>query len=391
MNIQIWPGSSSFTTMSASFYTGSSTTRPTPFGYYDGDASFKVEADKVADWCAKRLGFPIMEVELQDVHFFAAFEEAVTEFSTQVNMYNAKDYMLTLVGTPISNELSGRTIAPNMGRTIELAKNYGNEAGSGGNVDYKKGYVTLVPGQQTYDLDALWGNTIESGSKIEIKRVYYDFAPAITRYFDPYVGTGAGTQQMLDSFGWGSYSPAVSFQVMPIYADLLRIQAIEINDQIRKSTYSFELRNNKLNMFPIPTVDYKMWFEYVVVESRNNPLKYPTGSISDLSNVPFGRVQFTKIKDIGVQWIYKYVLATSKEMLGLVRGKYSSVPIPGAETTLNGADLIAQGREDKLALITDLGVLLQSMTRQGQMEAETIVATSLATQLSKVPLYIYIR
>jgi len=134
-----------------------------------------------------------------------------------------------------------------------------------------------------------------------------------------------------------------------------------------------------------------MWFEYVVVEDRNNPLKYPTGSISDLSNVPFGRVQFTKIKDIGVQWIYKYALATSKEMLGLVRGKYSSVPIPGAETTLNGADLIAQGREDKLALITDLGVLLQSMTRQGQMEAETIVATSLATQLSKVPLYIYIR
>ena len=391
MNIQIWPGSSSFTTMSASFYTGSSTTRPTPFGYYDGDASFKSEADKVADWCAKRLGFPIMEVELQDVHFFAAFEEAVTEFSTQVNMYNAKDYMLTLVGTPITNELSGRTIAPNMGRTIELAKNYGNEAGSGGNVDFKKGYVTLVPGQQTYDLDALWGNTIESGSKIEIKRVYYDFAPAITRYFDPYVGTGAGTQQMLDSFGWGSYSPAVSFQVMPIYADLLRIQAIEMNDQIRKSTYSFELRNNKLNMFPIPTVDYKMWFEYVVVESRNNPLKYATGSVSDLSNVPFGRVQFTKIKDIGVQWIYKYALATSKEMLGLIRGKYSSVPIPGAETTLNGADLIAQGREDKLALITDLGVLLQSMTRQGQMEAETIVATSLATQLSKVPLYIYIR
>jgi len=391
MNIQIWPGSSSFTTMSASFYTGSSTTRPTPFGYYDGDASFKVEADKVADWCAKRLGYPIMEVELQDVHFFAAFEEAVTEFSTQVNMYNAKDYMLTLVGTPITNELSGRTIAPNMGRTIELAKNYGNEAGSGGNVDYKKGYVTLVPGQQAYDLDALWGDTIESGSKIEIKRVYYDFAPAITRYFDPYVGTGAGTQQMLDSFGWGSYSPAVSFQVMPIYADLLRIQAIEMNDQIRKSTYSFELRNNKLNMFPIPTVDYKMWFEYVVVEDRNNPLKYPTGSKSDLSNVPFGRVQFTKIKDIGVQWIYKYALATSKEMLGLVRGKYSSVPIPGAETTLNGADLIAQGREDKLALITDLGVLLQSMTRQGQMEAETIVATSLATQLSKVPLYIYIR
>jgi hypothetical protein len=391
MNIPIWPGSSSFTSLSASFYTGSSTVRPTPFGYYDGDSTFKVESDKVADWCAKRLGYPIMEVELQDVHFFAAFEEAVSEFSTQVNMYNAKDYMLTLIGTPTSNQLTGQPIAPNMGRTIELAKNYGNEVGSGGNVDYKKGFIDLIPGQQAYDLDTLWTNVSESGNHIEIKRVYHDFSPAIVRYFDPYVGTGAGTQQLLDSFGWGSYSPAVSFLVMPLYADLLRIQAIEMNDQIRKSAYSFELRNNTLSLYPIPTTDYKMWFEYVVVEDRNNPLKYPTGSVSDISNVPYSRMQFTNIKDIGVQWIYKYTLAIAKEMLGLIRGKYSVVPIPGAETTLNGTDLIAQGREDKLALITDLKELLLTMGRQGQMEQEAAIATGLQTQLSKVPLYIYIK
>lgn len=391
MNIPIWPGSSSFATLSASFYTGSSNTRPTPFGYYDADPTFKTESDKVADWCAKRLGYPIMEVELQDVHFFAAFEEAVSEFSTQVNMYNAKDYMLTLIGTPTSNQLTGQPIAPNMGRTIELAKNYGNEVGSGGNVDYKKGYITLVPGQQAYDLDTLWTDVSESGKHIEIKRVYHDFSPAIVRYFDPYVGTGAGTQQLLDSFGWGSYSPAVSFLVMPLYADLLRIQAIEMNDQIRKSTYSFELRNNQLNLYPIPTTDYKMWFEYIVVEDRNNPLKYPTGSVSDISNVPYSRMQFTNIKDIGVQWIYKYTLAISKEMLGLIRGKYTTVPIPGAETTLNGTDLIAQGREDKANLITELKELLLLMGRQGQMEQEAAIATGLQTQLSKVPLYIYIK
>ena len=286
MNIPIWPGSSSFIAMSASYYTGSSTVKPTPFGYYDGDDTFKTQADRVADWCAKRLGYPITEVELQDINLYAAFEEAVTEFSTQVNMNNAKDYMLTLIGTPTTNELSSRTITPNLGRTIELAKSYGSEAGSGGNVNWKKGYISLVPGQQTYDLDALFANIYESGSAIEIKRIFQDFSPAIVRYFDPYVGTGAGTQQLLDSFGWGSFSPAVSFLVMPIYADLLRIQAIELNDQIRKSSYSFELRNNKLNIYPIPTADYTLWFEYVVISERNNPLKHPTGSVSDLSNVP---------------------------------------------------------------------------------------------------------
>lgn len=392
MNIPIWPGSSSFALVSASYYkTPSTGSSPTAFGYYDADTTFKSEADKVANWCARRLGYPIMEVELQDINFFTAFEEAVTEFSTQVNMYNAKDYMLVLQGTSTSNNLSQRTISTNLGRSIEMAKNYGSEAGSGGTVTWKKGYVTLTPGEQTYDLQALWGNVSESGNRIEIKRVFHEFSPAIVRYFDPYVGTGAGTQQLLDSFGWGSYSPAVSFLVMPLYADLLRMQAIELNDQIRKSTYSFEIRNNSINMYPIPTSPIKMWFEYVVVNDRNNPLGYPTGSVSDLSNIPYSRIQFQNIKDIGVQWIYKYTLALAKEMLGLVRGKYSTVPIPGAETTLNGTDLVSQGREDKTALITELTTLLDGMSRQGQMEKEAAVATSLSTQLSKVPLYIYIK
>lgn len=391
-NIPIWPGSSSFIALSASYYTGSITTRPTPFGYYDGDATFKTEADKVSDWCARRLGYPIMDVELQDINFFAAFEEAVTEFSTQVNMNNAKDYMLTLIGTSTSNQLSQQPIAPNLGRTISMAKNYGSEAGSGGTVDWKKGFVDLIPGVQTYNLDALWANVSESGKEIEIKRVYHDFTPAIVRYFDPYVGTGAGTQQLLDSFGWGSYSPAVSFLVMPLYADLLRMQAIEMSDMIRKSNYTFELRNNKLNIFPIPGDFYRLWFEYIVTDDRNAPVSgSSTGSISDLSNIPYNRIQFGSIKDIGVQWIYKYTLALVKEMLGLIRSKYSIVPIPGAETTLNGTDLMSQGREDKTALVTELQTLLQSMTRQGQMEQEAAIATSMQTHLSKVPLYIYIK
>lgn len=392
MNVPIWPGSSSFASLSASYYNiPSSGVRPTAFGYYDSDSVFKVEADKVANWCARRLGYPIMEVELQDINFFTAFEEAVTEFSTQVNMYNAKDYMLTLLGSPTSTNLSGHPIVPNMGRTIDMAKSYGNEVGSGGNVDWKKGYIQLAAGTQSYDLDTLWADVSESGKRIEVKRVYHDFTPAIVRYFDPYVGTGSGTQQLLDSFGWGTYSPAVSFMVMPLYADLLRMQAIELNDTIRKSSYTFELRNNKLNIFPTPSAPLNMWFEYIVVEERNAASIQPTGSVSDISNVPYNRIEFSRIKDIGVQWIYKYTLATSKEMLGLVRGKYTSIPIPGAETTLNGTDLVAQGREDKTTLVTDLKELLQSMTRQGQMEQETAIATAMQTQLSKVPTYIYIK
>jgi hypothetical protein len=393
MNIAVWPGSSSFAAVSAAYYSTPSTgSRPTPFGYYDNDANFKSDADKVADWCTKRMGYPISQVELQDVNFYASFEESVTEFSTQVNMSNAKDYMLSLVGAPTGSNLTGRVLSPNMGRTIELAKNYGNEAGSGGNIDYKKGYIDLVAGQATYNLDTLWAAVSESGSRIEVKKIYHEFSPAIVRYFDPYVGTGAGTQQMLDSFGWGSYSPAVSFLVMPIYADLLRIQAIEMNDQIRKSNYSFEIRNNKLTIFPTPQGAVKLWFDYVVVETRDNPVKIQkTGLITDLSNVPYDKITYSYINDIGKQWIYKYTLANSKEMQGIVRSKYGTVPIPGAEVTLNGADLVAQGREDKTNLLLELKELLASMTRQGQMEQEQAIAVAMNAQLNKVPLKIYIK
>ena len=384
MNIPIWPGSSSF-------FPGM-----TPFGYYDYDYEFQQDVDRIADWCSKRLGFPIMEVELQDLNFYAAAEEAVTEFGMLINMYSTKDYMLSLVGSTTSSALTNNVITPNMGRVVNLAHNYGNEVGSGGDVDWKKGYIVLTGSVQTYDLDA-WANINEPGKNIEIKRVYHDFAPAISRYFDPYVGTGGGTQQMLDSFGWGSYSPAVSFMVMPLYADLLRIQAIEMNDQIRKSSYTFELRNNKLNIFPIPTVSLKMWFEYIVVEDRNKAaLSGPnSGSanshVTDLSNVPYNRNIYNYINDIGKQWIYKYSQACAKETLGLIRGKYTSIPIPGAETTLNGADLLSGGREDKANLLLELKELLQGMTRQAQVEQEQAVATAMNYQLGKVPLPIYIK
>ncbi len=391
-NIPTWPGSSSFAAVSASFYSASIGPRPTGFGYYDGDPTFVAAADRVADWCARNLGYPSVDVELVDVSFYTAFEEAVTEFSTWVNMYNAKDNITMLIGSSISNDVSQRVITPNLQRLVKIAESYGSEAGVGGTVDYKKGYIETVANQATYDLDQVWAQAYESGSKIEIKRVFHGEVPAISRFFDPQVGTGGGSQAMLDSFGWGAYSPAVSFLVMPIYADLLRMQAIEFNDQIRKSTYSFLLRNNKLTLTPTPTSEIKVWFDYIVEADRMDPFRTPAGTVSDLSNVPYGRITYGTIRDVGVRWIQRYTLAICKVMLGtMVRAKYSTIPIPESETTLNGSELGTQGREDMVTLVTELKELLQSMTRQGQAEQETAIATAMQSQLNKVPLYIYIK
>ena len=378
----IWPGS------------GSAVSGNTPFGFYDTDSEFQTEAPKFADWCAQRLGYPLMNVELQDKQFYACLEESVSEYSAQINQFNIKDNLLSLQGQSTSSNLTHKRVTPNLGRSVFLSQAYGTEAGVGGLVEVKSGSVDVISGSQSYDLNALWADVSESGNAIELQRVFYEETPAVQRYFDPYAGTGAGTMNLLDQFGFGNYSPAVTFLMMPVYADMLRLQAIELNDQIRKSAYSFQLRNNKLRIFPRPDSSYKLHFEYVVRSDRDNALitEYSGSSdvISDFSNVPYDNMKFTSINDVGKQWIRKYGLALTKELLGIVRSKYGAIPIPGAETSLDGDTLRSEASAEKEALVTQLREILEQSSRKALMEADKDESEFLQEKLRKVPYPIYI-
>ena len=368
----------------------------TPFELYDTDAIFASESVQTATWCARRLGHPITDIELDDRNFFACIEEAVSEYGCQVNTYNIRDNMLNLYGAATGSNLSGQKISANFGGLIELAEEYGTESGTGGNVNYYTGSISLTANVQLYDLADSSVATYENGTPgtdiIEIKRIFHEAPPAMVKYFDPLVGTGLGSQNMLDGFGWGGMSPGTSFMMMPIYADMLRIQAIEFNDQIRKSAYSFELINNKLRLFPIPNGSNftKVYFQYILKADRSNPLKGATGTISDFSNVPYQNIIYSDINVVGKQWIRKYALALAKEMLGYVRGKYAAVPIPNAEITLNGSDLISAAQTEKEGLITELKETLDTMSRQMQLERKAAEATSMQEQFNKIPMKIYI-
>ena len=379
----IWPGSSSFSV------------GETPYGFYDSDTEFsgsgQHSVDKFSDWAAKRLGYPIVAIEMQETQFYACYEEAITEYSAQVNQFNIKDNMLSLQGQSTGSNITHTKVTPTFGRNIELSEQYGTEAGVGGTIDYKRGQIEMTSGSQDYDLNALWANVSESGNAIEIRKIHYESTPAITRYFDPYAGTGDGSYNMLDSFGFGNNSPAVQFQMMPAYADLLKIQAIEFNDQIRKSAYSFELRNNKLRIFPKPTSNYTLHFTYILKNDRSNTGQGVTNSvISDFSNAPYDNMQFQYINDVGKQWIKKYALALSKELLGTIRSKYASMPIPGAETTLDGDTLRAEAATEKETLVTQLRELLEQMSRKTLLEADKEEAQHLQDKLGKVPIPIFI-
>ena len=380
--ISIWPGSASF----------SNTTNPTPFGFYDTDTEFQTSADKVATWCAQRLGYPIVDIELQAVNFFTAFEEAVTTYSQYLYQYKIIENMGSLEGSTNEADLNEKYVQANLGNIIALSEQYGTEAGTGGNIAYKTGSIAISASQQVYNLDDLWTNVSESGNNIEVKRIYHYAPPAITRYFDPYAGTGTGIQSLMETFGFGNYSPGVNFMLMPIYYDALKIQAIEFNDQIRKSAYSFELiDNNRLKLFPRPRRSETLYFDYIVKEDRNNVIRNTaTNLITDISNVPYVNINYESINAPGRQWIFRYTLAVTKEMLASIRGKYSTVPIPGAEVTTNAADLRSEAAAEKTALIDELKVMLEESSRIKYMEREATISQNTQDILTKVPYPIYI-
>ena len=376
----IWPGSSSF---SASL---------TPFGLYDSDTDFTSSADKTAEWCAKRLGYPIVDVELQDIQFYAMFEEAVNEYGAQVNYNNIKNNLLIMKGQTTGSDLQQRNINPSSQFLVKLSEQYGTEATVGGNVTLHTGSIVVGSGSgQQYDLDALWGQVSESGKSIEIRRVFYQGSPAVQKYFDPYVGTGMGSQQLLDGFGWGNYSPAVNYLLMPMYDDLLRVQAIEFNDTIRKSAYSFQLINNKLRIYPVPTDEYRLHFEYYVKEDKS-PVSGSRGigEISDFSNIDYNNLTYSNINDAGKQWIRKYTLVLSKELLGSIRSKYGAIPGAKGDITLDGDTLRTEASSEKEAMITQLREDLEAVSRRNMMEREAEIAQFQNEQLQKHPYGIYL-
>lgn len=377
-DIAIWGGSSTFTTGS------------TPFGFYDTDTEFQTDADKVSKFVANRLGYPLMDVELDSGSFYTCFEEAITTYGNEVFQYKIKENYLNLEGSTTGSSLNNQVLDPSLTRVVQISKHYGTEAVVGGNVTKYTGSLALSASQQLYDLDA-WAVDKGISGSIEVRKVFYEAPPAIQRYFDPYAGTGTGIQSLMSAFDFGSFSPGINFMMMPISYDVALLQGIEFNDQIRKSHYSFELVNNQLRIFPVPTATGSLFFEYYLEnDKRAVNFDNSVNRISNIAEVPYDNPTYSQINSVGRQWVFRYTLALAKEMLAYVRGKYGTVPIPGSEATLNQADLLADARTEKTELITSLRDMLDATSRGAQLEAQAKEAEDVQTTLKSVPMTIYV-
>ena len=289
--------------------------------------------------------------------------------------------------------LNNRLISNNLSTiTTTIAEDYASEANVGGHFDIISGALAMKAGVQDYDLNvwAAASASLNPGDRIEIRRIFYEEPPAIVRYFDPYAGTGTGIQSLLETFGFGQFSPGINFLLMPINFDVQKIQAIEFNDQIRKAAYSFNLVNNKLKIFPIPNQDQNLFFEYVKISDKFSAVKDNRNNIvTDVMNTPFRNPVYSRINAVGRSWVLKYTLALCREIEAHIRIQFANLNIQGVGP-LQGSELITDARTEKENLITELKEMLNETSRRGQLERKQQESQFHRDTLQQVPLPIYI-
>ena len=384
-------------------------TGSTPFGVYDNDLTFQSESLQIVKYVAKKLGHPVMQLEFDSGSIYACLEEAVSEYSAQLNYYNTKNWMWEHYGS--TERVSGSNYgndgtssvmgtgshepeAAHMGSTFLLSEQYGEAVNVGGGVSMHTGSITLTSSKQVYDLQT--ESNIDSShddKRLEIQKVFNQGPAAVSRFYDPFAGTYDNIE-LLDSFGFGNVSPAVSYILRPISYDLARANAIETNDLVRKSAYSFEIINNEMRIFPKPDNDdsgNKVYFHYYVKEDRQGTTRtYTNNKVSDPSNIPYKFITYSEINAGGRQWIRKMTLALAKELLGIIRSKYSALPLPNGEVAMDGDALKAEGREEKSQLTEELAAFLESVSLSEGARKESEQAEAQQSVLNKAPLSIYI-
>jgi len=377
------------------------TTGQTPHGIYDTDSEYQGDSLTTCKYVAAKLGHPVMQLEFNSGSMYACFEEAVSEYSQQMNHYNTKNWMWehygnTSTDTEMSSTGSHQAETPIGGLSLfTLSEQYGQAVNVGGNSTMYTGSITLSASKQVYDLttDASLEESQTSANPIIVQRVFNHGPAAISKFYDPFAGAYDNIE-LLDSFGMGNVSPAVSYILRPMSYDLARANAIETNDLVRKSAYSFELINNNMRIFPRPKDDdagNKIYFQYYKRNDMNDVTQTKTANkVSDPSNIPYKFITYSEINSMGRNWIRKYTLALSKELLGIIRSKYASLPLPNGEVSMDGEALKSEGREEKANLLEELNLFLEAVSKKEQATTEQEVANSQQEVLNKAPLKIYI-
>ncbi len=379
--------------------TFTNTVDPTPFGIFDSDTDFQSDADSMITFVKRKLGDDVLSVELTSKQIWMCFEESVFEYSKYINEYMTKSQLGNLMGMATGSLSGSENKLPR--ETLEFlmrkAEPYASHAALGGSHNIISGSITLTGSQQDYDIhtDLLNGDgdsiysaqSAGSKTKLRIFDIYHFSAQAAYRFFD----TTSAINYLNNEFSFESFTPETVFYVLPVFEDVLRQQQMDTSNRVRRSQYTYELIGTKLRIFPKPTArvnGQKLWVRVGYAMDGLNPA-YQDDTIFGVSgpqNVPFGNIEYAKINSMGKQWIRQFTCALAKEVLGQVRGKFGSVPIPNGDVSLNGGDLKSESSSEQERLRTELKEMLDGLTYDKLLEAQANEAETLTRLLKLVPI-----
>lgn len=378
------------------------TIQPTPFGFFDSDLQFQAEADSMVTFVKRKLGDDVLSVELTRKEIWACFEESCCEYARKIHEMKIQSELANVLGMPTgsNNDMTNRYPHQTLEFLMRQASPYSTYAGVGGVYDSTMGYVDLVSGKQDYNIytelkDAVSGSLIyqnmTSKSQLKVLEVFH-FEPLAAQHF--LLNASNVTNFLATNFNYESYVNSTVFYVLPIFEDVLRRGMLEAAFRVRRSNYSYEIMGSNLRIYPIPTTDLQTGRLYLKVQGALDPLNATAlqgkdqtiYGVSGPQNVPLGNIPFASITQPGRQWIRQYTLALSKELLGLIRSKFSNIPIPNADLTLNGESLISSAKEEKDKLQTQLKEFLDNLTNAKLMEQQALLAENMQKQLKYVPM-----
>ena len=375
----------------------------TPFGFYDNDPQFQNDGPLVANYCARKLGYPVLDVELNDLNIYACFEEAVSIYAEELYQLKIKDNYLTLEGQPTASLLNNTVVSPNLTNVLNISETYGQAAGVGGFVSWKSGSLALTGSTQNYNLYDWAVNTqgMSPNDRIIVQRVMYQAPPALYSYgygsYYPQLGGSGAWPGNWGGYGAGGYGGVGNAVTMyPVFWSIQMIQEVEMQNEVNLPAWSFEIIGTNLRIMPVPTatggyisIQYAFQSDLMSL-TENSPYGSNQGLVANASMAPYGNITYSNINQPAKQWTKEYTAALTSELLGLIRGKYQQVLIPGAETTLNFNDLISRGKEAQLALREKLRNDLEDMSRQKQLERKQSETDSISSTLNSIPIPIFI-
>ena len=407
-----------------------------PIGVYQDSLDFRIGAVDQVSYTYKMIGGDILDIEVTEGQIYAAYEDAVLTYSYFVNLHQAKSSVGMLLGAPTGTfdsdgeiksgsalyDLTNGSGPLNLAYPMyditavrDVADAFSHEAGFGGRIDIYSASFSAVPMKQDYDLQTivntlasdsnsfLYGN-ITPGARITVRKVYYKSARAMWRFYGYYGGLNA----VGNLSTYGQYADDSTFEVIPAWHNKLQAMAYEDNIYTRISHYSYEIKNNKLRLYPMPdsTDISDFWFEFSVGSGAGSNLgigalsgssyqssdkKDPRISgVNNINTLPFSNIPFENINAIGKHWIRRFALAVAKGMLAEVRSKFQTIPIPGESVTLNGADLRSQSKEEKDSLKEELIKILEETDYNTLAEKRSSMSDNTNKILSSVPNVIFV-